>query len=218
MKKVSLIFVTLIFIVVRAVYAQEDADFFVGNWDVVFIGTPQGDAQMVAEISRDNGDLQGILVSEENAEPIPITEIIEDGDQLTLYFSAQGYDVNVVLKKVDVNNLKGSLMNMFDATASRVLEQDYYTGMWELMFIGTPNGDAKLMADLSRKEGVLVGSITTEGGSDAIPITEVVEEEESITLYFTIQGYDVNVLYNKVDANNMKGSLMSMFDATAVRL
>ncbi|MCR9065383.1 MAG: hypothetical protein NXI00_15525 [Cytophagales bacterium] len=218
MKKVSLIFVTLIFTVVRAVYAQEDADFFVGNWDVVFIGTPQGDAQMVAEISRDNGDLQGVLVFEENAEPIPITEIIEDGDQLTLYFSAQGYDVNVVLKKVDDNNLKGSLMNMFDATASRVLEQDYYTGMWELMFMGTPNGDAKLMADLSRKEGVLVGSITTEGGAEVIPITEVVEEEESITLYFTIQGYDVNVLYNKVDANNMKGSLMSMFDATAVRL
>ena len=55
-------------------------------------------------------------------EKIPLTKIEESSDKLSLYFTAQGYDVNVDLAKVDDDNLKGSLMNMFDAKAKRLKE------------------------------------------------------------------------------------------------
>ena len=41
---------------------------------------------------------------------------------IVLYFSAQGYDLTLDLTKVDNDNLKGSLMNMFEAKAIRVKE------------------------------------------------------------------------------------------------
>ena len=52
-------------------------------------------------------------------ETIP-AKVEEAEGKITLYFSAQGYDVNVELNKVDDDNLKGTLMNMFEAKAKRV--------------------------------------------------------------------------------------------------
>jgi hypothetical protein len=53
-------------------------------------------------------------------EPIPITNVEEEGDVIKIYFTAQGYDVNVELKKEDDNNLKGSLLGMFESKAVRI--------------------------------------------------------------------------------------------------
>lgn len=196
-------------------FSQTDA--FAGKWNITFIGTPNGDAKMVAEITRESGDLHCVLISEESAEPIEVSEITENVDKITLYFSAQGYDVNVTLNKVDENNLKGSLMGMFDAIATRIVEKkDFFAGNWELLFIGTPNGDAKLKAELSREDGILAGMILAD--AEPIEISEISEEEDKITLYFHIQGYDVNVTLTKVDDDSLKGSLMGMFDATAKRI
>jgi hypothetical protein len=98
---------------------------------------------------------------------------------------------------------------------------DFYAGKWELMIVGTPNGDAKLVTDLVRKDGKLTGELKDPTGTnpEALPITNVVEEGNKLTLYFTAQGTDVNMDLEKVDDDHLKGSIMSgMFDATAVRI
>lgn len=86
------------------------------------MGTPNGDAKLVADLARTDGKLAGQITNatDPSAEKITITSVDEAADKLTIGFSAQGYDVTLDLSKVDDDNLKGSMMGMFDATAKRV--------------------------------------------------------------------------------------------------
>jgi hypothetical protein len=96
---------------------------------------------------------------------------------------------------------------------------DFFAGKWEILVVGTPNGDAKFATEITRKDGKLVGELKVANGDAKETIPATVEEAEGkITIYFTTQGYDVNIELSKVDNDNLKGSLMNMFDAKAVRV
>lgn len=124
MKKVSIFFLFMLLSVAVNSIAQAPApaDFFAGKWDIMVAGTPNGDTQLVANLVRKDGKLTGEITTPADTTKgaIPITKIEEGTDKLALYFTAQGYDVNLDLAKVDDDNLKGSLMNMFDAKAKRL--------------------------------------------------------------------------------------------------
>lgn len=111
----------------------------------------------------------------------------------------------------------GIAFNGFSQTAPAT---DFFAGKWEIAILGTPNGDAKLVTELVRKDGKLTGELKDPTGQnpEAIPLTNVVDEENKLTLSFSAQGADVTVELEKVDADNLKGSLLGMFDATAKRL
>ncbi|WP_041258346.1 hypothetical protein [Fibrella aestuarina] len=124
MKKLNL-FLFLLFIGVAAMgFTSRIApdDFYAGKWDIVIVGTPNGDAKMVADLVRKDGKLTGQLTpADANAAKIPIESIEESANKLNLTFTAQGYNIAMELNKVDDDNLKGSIMNgMFDATAKRI--------------------------------------------------------------------------------------------------
>lgn len=128
MKKVSLVLVLLFLGVAFKGFSQAAkapvTDFFAGKWEVLVVGTPNGDAKLVTNLVRKDGKLTGELVDPtgSNPEAIALTDVVDEADKITLYFTAQGTDVNVELEKVDDNNLKGSLMGMFDASAKRIKE------------------------------------------------------------------------------------------------
>ncbi len=123
MKKFNLVWLFLLLGIVFNSNSQTvaPADFFVGKWEVTIIGTPNGDSKMIVDLERTDGKLTGQMSNpaEPTAEKAPIT-VDENGDLIDLAFNAQGYDVTINLKKVDEDNLKGSLLGMFDATAKRV--------------------------------------------------------------------------------------------------
>lgn len=121
MKKVSIILIVLFFGIAVKGFSQTEkpADFFAGKWEITFIGTPNGDGKMVTELVRKDGKLTGKLKPADGSDAIDITNIEEEAEKMTIFFSTQGYDVSVELSKVDNDNLKGSLMNMFDAKAVR---------------------------------------------------------------------------------------------------
>jgi hypothetical protein len=98
------------------------AEYFAGKWEILVVGTPQGDSKLVAELVRTDGKLSGNIVNpaEPTADKIQITSVEENGEKISMAFSTQGYDVTIDLAKVDDDNMKGNLMNMFDATAKRV--------------------------------------------------------------------------------------------------
>ncbi len=106
--------------------AQEETaqseDYFADNWEVMLMDTPSGDYTIIVQLTREDGELKGIITSEENPEEFLIENIVEREDSITFYWTAQGYYVNVDLKKVDENKMTGSLMGMFPATAERVVE------------------------------------------------------------------------------------------------
>jgi hypothetical protein len=114
------------------------------------------------------------------------------------------------------------LTTLFSASAfaSKPDPTDFFAGKWKILVLGTPNGDATFSTNLVRKDGVLTGQLKIVG-DDSLPLIDISKIEDSsdkVVLYFTIQGYDVNTELTKVDSDNLKGSLMGMFEAKAVRV
>ena len=95
---------------------------------------------------------------------------------------------------------------------------DYYPGKWNVVVIGTPNGDAKMTFVLERKDGKLAGAVQDSTGKELTKITSIDEKDKTITAAFTIQSYDVNLTLDPIDDDHVKGSLMGMFDAKGVRV
>ena len=126
MKKITLInlmAVMLLAITVK-VNAQMPTNYFIGKWDVLVKGLPNGDSHMKFNIADSAGHTIGALLDTTAAhKDIPLTKIEQDGDKITLYFNAQGYDVTLLLAKKDDDHATGSLMGMFDADALRLKEK-----------------------------------------------------------------------------------------------
>jgi hypothetical protein len=125
MKKAAIILVVLMSVISFKGYSQTAAasDFFAGKWELSVLGTPNGDSKLVTELVRKDGKLTGELKDPTGANPeaLPITSVVEEGNKMTLYFTAQGTDVSLDLTKVDDDHLKGSVMSgMFDASAVRI--------------------------------------------------------------------------------------------------
>lgn len=97
---------------------------------------------------------------------------------------------------------------------------DFYVGKWEITIFGTPQGDAKFTAIITRKDGKLSGEMTNPAESNAgtSPMTDVVEADGKMTIYFSAAGYDLSIPFEKVDDDNLKGQMMGMFDCKAVRI
>lgn len=98
-------------------------DFYVGKWTVNLMGIPNGDAKLVMDLARKDGKLTGELAdaSDANKPKIPLNKVEENGDKLTIYFdTSQAGEVSIELGKVDEDHLKGQLMNMFEAIATRI--------------------------------------------------------------------------------------------------
>jgi uncharacterized protein YvpB len=126
MKKLSL-FITGIFLMLLNLDAkaqqQDSTDYFVGKWKVLVKGTPNGDATMVFVLDKAAESLTGVVQDTVGTEISKISNVELAGNAVTLYFTAQGYDVNLSMKKEDENNVTGSLMGMFDATGQRLKKE-----------------------------------------------------------------------------------------------
>lgn len=123
MKKLSVIFIVMasLFLGFTA-KAQSNAGFFAGKWKVTLFGTPNGDASMFFVFDKKDTTLSGVVKDSTNKEIAKIDKIEESGKTITVYFNTQGYDVNLMLEPVDADNVKGSLMSMFDAKGIRIKE------------------------------------------------------------------------------------------------
>lgn len=95
---------------------------------------------------------------------------------------------------------------------------DYFPGKWNVVIMGTPNGDAKMTFVLERKDGKLGGAVQDSTGKEMTKITSIEEKDKTITAAFTVQSYDVTLTLDPIDDDHVKGSLMGMFDAKGVRV
>ena len=123
MKKVNAIFTGVLFLFLSlGVNAQtkNGADYFAGKWNVVVIGTPNGDATMIFNLEKNDSTLTGIIVDTTGAEIAEISGCDLKDTELTLFFNASGYDVNLVMNIKDDNHVTGSLMGMFVAEGERI--------------------------------------------------------------------------------------------------
>jgi hypothetical protein len=96
------------------------ADYFTGKWSVLIKGTPNGDARMYVTLEKQDTILAGNIKDSTGQLDTKIDKVELNGDKITLYFNAQGYDVNLEMDKKDDDHVTGSMMGMFDAEGDRV--------------------------------------------------------------------------------------------------
>jgi hypothetical protein len=119
----SLVLILGTFLVMLSVTAQNPTtDYFRGKWNILCKGTPQGDAKMIFKLEKSSDTLAGVVLDTAGVEISKMYKIEQKDSQITVYFIAQGYDVNVALIKKDDNHVTGSLMAMFDVEGERVKE------------------------------------------------------------------------------------------------
>lgn len=99
-----------------------EGDYFAGKWKVTVFGTPDGDAKLTVSLERADGKLSGGIVSETSADMNKFTKIDETETSVTLYFSANGYDVYLLLEKKGDSHVEGNLLGMFDAKGDKITE------------------------------------------------------------------------------------------------
>jgi hypothetical protein len=126
MKKVSII-ITLIMLGLlvstgstkaQAVNAGEKN--FVGKWNLMVYGLPDGDTKMVMNIEKKEDKLAGNLSSTASTDPpLDLTNIVVADSTLNATFSAQGMDITLFFKLKDAKNIAGSMMDMFDIKGTK---------------------------------------------------------------------------------------------------
>ncbi len=95
---------------------------------------------------------------------------------------------------------------------------DYFTGKWNVLIKGTPGGDAKMFVVLAKSDSSMTGTVQDSTGTEISKLSKVELTDSSATVYFTAQGYDVNLLMTKKDDDHFTGSMMGMFDADGERV
>jgi len=123
MKRLSTVFVGVFFLLLAVntnAQSKAGAGYFSGKWSVLLKGLPNGDAKMIFVLENRNDSIVGLVQDTAGTEIAKITGADLKDTEVTLYFTAQGYDVNLVLTKKDDDHTTGSLMGMFDAEGERV--------------------------------------------------------------------------------------------------
>lgn len=97
-------------------------EYFEGKWRVLIKGTPQGDATIPMRFETKNGTTKGYFIADESGQELEMSSASITDGVLTAAFNIQGYDVDINMSEVDSDNAAGSLMGMFDLSATRVKE------------------------------------------------------------------------------------------------
>ena len=100
--------------------SKTGADYFTGKWSVLLKGLPTGDSKMIFVLEKKDATITGVVKDTTGAEISKITSVELKDSEITLFFNAQGYDVNLLLAKKDDDHATGSLMGMFDAEGERI--------------------------------------------------------------------------------------------------
>ena len=99
--------------------ANEPNSFFIGKWNITAYGTISGDQQMIIELKRVNGKLEGAIVGPSD-DIKSFYKIEEKSDTVKLHFKHLFFKVNLQLYKVDEDHVAGKLHNRYTAKGVRM--------------------------------------------------------------------------------------------------
>ena len=123
MKKLSLAIGLLSLLLSFNALAQPKtgADFFSGKWNVVITGTPYGDLKRLYILEKKDNGLSGIVMDAATGKEVSKCSKVDVKDnEVTLYYTSMGNDVNIVLTKKDDDHVTGKALGQYDASGERV--------------------------------------------------------------------------------------------------
>lgn len=121
MKKLISLFTMLCLVISVAVASVPVAsDSFVGEWDLLVEGTPQGDVRVIMTIEKVDGKLKGKFKMAGSDQETTLSSISEGNDSISFSFFAEGYDLYMSLNANGADALKGYLVDQFPVTGKRL--------------------------------------------------------------------------------------------------
>ena len=110
------------------------------------------------------------------------------------------------------------LLLSLNANAQSKSGGDYFTGKWNLLVKGLPDGDTKMSVNLEKKDTSYAGALNDSTGKEIAKFSKVEMKDTAVTVYFTAQGYDVYLRLNKKGEDHVTGTMLDMFDAEGDRV
>ena len=95
---------------------------------------------------------------------------------------------------------------------------DYFAGDWEVTIKDMPMGTITVMLTLERVDGKLVGKFVDSASGNETKMNDITESENSLTLSFTSEYGDLYLAIQRVDEENVSGSLMDSFAVEGKRV
>ena len=123
MRKFNLILTGLFFLLLSLKansQTQKGADYFASKWKVLVKGLQDGDTKMFFVLNKTDSIMAGTVQDSTGKEISKISNVELTDSSATVYFTAQNYDVNLLMNEKDDDHITGSLMGMFDAEGERV--------------------------------------------------------------------------------------------------
>lgn len=99
--------------------SQSTPDYFAGKWNMLVKGLPNGDTKMIVVLDKKDTTLAGTIQDSVGTEISKFSKVELRENGVTVYFTAQGYDVYMTMNKKDEDHITGSMMDMFDAEGMR---------------------------------------------------------------------------------------------------
>ncbi|GAB3512754.1 hypothetical protein [Emticicia fontis] len=116
----SVLTVIALFAAMSLAKAQTTPSYYVGNWEVLVKGTPQGDVKMPMSFEMKDDKLVGKITNPETKEVATMTSVEIKGEELFAAFSAGGYDVTMTITKKDDDHFTGKIMDMIEVEGTRL--------------------------------------------------------------------------------------------------
>ena len=101
---------------------KDSTTYFLGSWNVLVKGLPNGDTKMFVNLAKGDTTMTGAILDSMKTEVAKFSKVERRGFTVTVYFVAQGYDVTLFMEKKDEDHVTGNMLNMFDAVGDRVKE------------------------------------------------------------------------------------------------
>lgn len=104
------------------------------------------------------------------------------------------------------------------ANAQAPASTNFFTGKWEVLVKGTPQGDVKLPMSFEVVDGKIVGKVTNPETQEVANMTSVEIKGEELFAGFSAGGYDLTMVIAKKDDDHFVGKLMDMIEVEGTRL
>jgi hypothetical protein len=94
--------------------------YFIGKWNVMVYGVPDGDTKMLINIEKKDDKISGTLADPAKTEPpLNLENVVVADSTFKATFNTQGMDISIMLKIKDDKNITGNMMEMFDIKGTK---------------------------------------------------------------------------------------------------
>jgi hypothetical protein len=96
--------------------------------------------------------------------------------------------------------------------------ENFFIGKWKLDVYGLPQGDAKMLMVIEKKDGKIAGWLGGENGEEPNQFTKVEIDKKTLLVRFMGGGWDVPMYLDKDGDDTVVGSMNDMFDVEGAKV